>query len=138
MTEAELVQAVMVNRSVLSSLSIGFGVLTLNLIFAAYLLRNLPKPVKATLTFIFLWFIFNSVMRIMITEADYFSLMDQASIIASKEHSPILDRMLTARGIEPGEKANIPNWNYLGGLATLLLAIVVIYLLNYAVWRYDK
>ncbi|MDG1987075.1 MAG: hypothetical protein P8J18_03795 [Halieaceae bacterium] len=40
MTEIEIVQAVTDNRAAFSSLSIGYGMLSLNLILAAYLFRN--------------------------------------------------------------------------------------------------
>jgi hypothetical protein len=135
MTEIEIVQAVMDNRAVFSSLSIGYGMLSLNLILAAYLFRNLPVVFRAVLTIIFLWFILNSVMRVLVTEADYLSLITYASELADQNVSPLLEKMIATRGMVPGQSATVPNWNYFGALATLLHIGITIYLLLFAKWR---
>ncbi len=135
MTEAELVQAVMANRSVFSSLSIGYGMLSLNLILAAYLFRNLPMSFRLALTVIFLWFILNSVMRVLVTEADYLSIITQASEMAKTSNSPLIKEMLETRGISPGDKAIADNWNYFGAVATVLHVVITIYLLLFANWK---
>ena len=138
MTEMEIVQAVTGNRAVFSSLSIGYGVLSLNLILAAYLFRNLPIIFRITLTIIFLWFILNSVMRILVTEADYLSLITYASEIANQSVSPLLEKLLATRGIVPGQPATAPSWNYFGAIATLLHVGITIYLLLFAKWQEGK
>ena len=134
MTEADIVEAVTANRSVFSSLSIGYGMLSLNLILAAYFFRSLPIGFRVILTIIFLWFILNSVMRVLITEADYLSLITLASELANHQQSPILEKMLEARGVVPGESATPASWNYFGAVATLLHVGITIYLLLFANW----
>ncbi len=135
MTEIEIVQAVMDNRAVFSSLSIGYGILSLNLILAAYLFRNLPILFRVTLTIIFLWFLLNSVMRVLVTEADYLSLITHASQVANQNASPLLEKFLTTRGMIAGQPATAPHWNYIGAVTTLLHVGITIYLLLFAKWR---
>ena len=138
MTEIEIVQAVTDNRAVFSSLSIGYGMLSLNLILAAYLFRNLPIIFRIALTIIFLWFLLNSVMRVLVTEADYLSLIAYASEIANQQVSPLLESLLSTRGMVPGQPAIAPNWNYFGAIAALLHAGITIYLFLFAKWREEK
>jgi hypothetical protein len=135
MTEVELWNLAISNRQVYGLYNIGYGVLSIAIIFIAYVVRHQPKWFRGISAAIAVFAIFNTFISITGSQNAFFFTLSQLSAMAASGNADFMAAAL-ANGAEVPTSA--AGWMILGPISMLAHAALSVYLFVMADWGSEK
>ncbi|MCH1568630.1 MAG: hypothetical protein ACR2OK_00710 [Parvibaculales bacterium] len=138
MSEVDLWNMALQNRQVFGLYNLGYGVLSLVIIFIAYIVRHQPMWFRGISAAIAVFFIFNTFVLLTQSSNGLYGLFTILSTMAAAGDAPLMKAFMTGNGMTVGEPVTQPAWQLLGALAMLAHAGLSVYLFVAAKWDGEK
>jgi hypothetical protein len=135
MSEADFIHIITQNRQVYGLYSVGYGLLSLTALIAAYLLRNTPLWFRSLAAAITVFQIFVTFTGFTAVNNGFFTMMTELSKAAASGGAPMINDVMIAAGSTPGQPFEAPSWAILGLIAMLIHAAGTVYLFTMAKWE---
>lgn len=138
MTEADFIHVITQNRQVYGLYSVGYGLLSLTALLAAYLLRNTPLWFRSLAAGITVFQIFVTYTGFVAVNTGFLTMMTELSKAAASGGAPMINDVMIAGGGTPGEPFEAPRWAVLGLIAMIIHAAGTVYLFTLAKWEKEN
>lgn len=138
MTEAELWNLVVSNRQVYGLYNIGYGVLSIAIVFIAYVVRNQPMWFRAISAAIAVFALFNTFTTITASQNAFFFSLTQLSAMAADGKAAFMTSVMANNAMSPGDSFTPPGWMMIGPVSMLAHAVLTVYLFVKADWGSEK
>ena len=135
MTEAEIFNVAIQNRTAYVNLGISFFLMNILFVLTAFLIRNFPIYIRGGFAVLAVFGIFMTFMTYSGIQGGFYLMVNELSQMAANGLAPTMLSFAEASDFTPGDKIEPPIWSPLVILATLAQAALTVYLFIINRWE---
>ena len=135
MTEAEIFNVAIQNRTAYVNLGISLFVMSIFVVLSAYLIRNFPILIRGGFAALSVFGMFMTFMTYSGIQGGFYIMVNELSQMAADGTAPTMLSFAEASGFTVGDKVGPPAWGPLVIVAVALQALLFVYLYMFNNWE---